>query len=41
MDTGKLKWYFSHAPGETFDLDEVFERVLIDHGAQKTLMTIG
>jgi alcohol dehydrogenase (cytochrome c) len=40
-DTGKLKWYFSHAPGETFDLDEVFERILIDHGDQKTLMTIG
>ena len=40
-DTGKLKWYFSHAPGESFDLDEVFERVLIDHGDQKTLMTIG
>ena len=40
-DTGKLKWYYSHAPGETFDLDEVFERVLIDHGDQKTLMTIG
>ena len=40
-DTGKLKWYFSHAPGETFDLDEVFERVLIDHSDQKTLMTIG
>ncbi|WP_294391495.1 PQQ-binding-like beta-propeller repeat protein [uncultured Sphingomonas sp.] len=40
-DTGTLKWWFNHAPGETFDLDEVFERVLIDHGAQKTLMTIG
>jgi len=40
-DTGKLKWYFSHAPGETFDLDEVFERVLIDHGDRKMLMTIG
>lgn len=40
-DTGKLKWSFNHAPGETFDLDEVFERVLIDHGDQKTLMTIG
>lgn len=40
-DTGKLKWYFSHAPGETFDLDEVFERVLIDHGDRKTVMTIG
>jgi alcohol dehydrogenase (cytochrome c) len=40
-DDGKLKWYFQHAPGETLDLDEVFERVLIDHGDQKTLMTIG
>jgi len=40
-DTGRLKWYFNHAPGESFDLDEVFERVLIDHGSQKTLMTVG
>jgi alcohol dehydrogenase (cytochrome c) len=40
-DTGKLKWYFSHAPGESFDLDEVFERILIDHGSQKTVMTTG
>jgi alcohol dehydrogenase (cytochrome c) len=41
VDTGKLKWYFSHSPGESFDLDEVFERILIDHGDQKTLMTTG
>jgi alcohol dehydrogenase (cytochrome c) len=40
-DDGKLKWYFQHAPGESLDLDEVFERVLIDHGNQKTVMTIG
>jgi alcohol dehydrogenase (cytochrome c) len=40
-DTGKLKWYFSHAPGENFDLDEVFERILIDYGSQKTLVTTG
>ncbi len=40
-DTGKLKWYFSHSPGESLDLDEVFERILIDHGDQKTVMTIG
>ena len=40
-DTGKLKWYYSHSPGESLDLDEVFERVLIDHGDQKTVMTIG
>ncbi len=40
-DTGTLKWYFQNAPGETLDLDEVFERTLIDHGPQKTLMTVG
>jgi len=40
-DTGKLKWHFQNAPGETLDLDEVFERVLIDHGPQKTVMTVG
>jgi len=40
-DTGKLKWFFQNAPGETLDLDEVFERVLIDHGTQKTVMTVG
>ncbi len=28
--TGQLKWWFQHVPGESFDLDEVFERVLID-----------
>jgi alcohol dehydrogenase (cytochrome c) len=40
-DNGTLKWHFQHIPGETLDLDEVFERVLIDHGKQKTVMTIG
>ena len=40
-DDGTLKWWHNHAPGETFDLDEVFERVLVDHGDQKTLLTIG
>jgi len=40
-DTGKLKWYYQHIQGESLDLDEVFERVLIDHGDQKSLMTIG
>ena len=40
-DTGKLKWFFDHAPGESLDLDEVFERVLIDHGGRKSLFTAG
>jgi alcohol dehydrogenase (cytochrome c) len=40
-DDGKLAWYFQHAPGESLDLDEVYERVLIDNGGQNLLFTIG
>jgi len=40
-DDGKLAWYFQHVPGETLDLDEVFERVLVDVGARKLVFTIG
>ena len=40
-DTGKLAWYFQHAPGESFDLDEVFERVLVDIGDQKVSFSAG
>ncbi len=38
---GSLKWYYQHAPGEALDLDEVYERVLIDVGGEKALFTIG
>jgi alcohol dehydrogenase (cytochrome c) len=40
-DTGKLEWYFSHAPGESLDLDIVFERVLVDSAGQNLLFTVG
>jgi len=40
-DTGKLAWYFQHVPGESLDLDEVFERVLVDIARQKLAFTIG
>lgn len=40
-DTGELAWYFQHAPGESFDLDEVFERVLIDIGDEKLSLNAG
>lgn len=40
-DTGRLQWYFQHAPGEALDLDEVFERVLIDVDGRKLVFTIG
>ncbi len=40
-DTGKLAWYYNHAPGESLDLDEVFERVLVDDGSQKLVFSAG
>jgi len=40
-DTGKLAWYFQHVGGETLDLDEVFERVLVDSDGRKLVFTIG
>ncbi len=40
-ETGKLVWFFQHAPGESFDLDEVFERVLVDIGDQKVSFSAG
>ena len=38
---GTLAWHYQHAPGESLDLDEVFERVLVDVGDQKLVFTIG
>jgi alcohol dehydrogenase (cytochrome c) len=40
-DDGKLVWYFQHVPGETLDLDEVYERVLVDVGDRKVSFNIG
>ena len=39
--TGKVAWYYQHVPGEALDLDEAFEKVLIDVRGRKTLFTIG
>ena len=39
--TGRMEWYFQHKPGETLDLDNVYERVLIDVDDQQLLFTIG
>lgn len=40
-DSGEIAWFFQHVPGEALDLDEAFEKVLIDRGGRKTLFTIG
>ena len=39
--TGQIQWYFQHVPGETLDLDIVYERVLIDADGEQLLFTIG
>jgi alcohol dehydrogenase (cytochrome c) len=41
VEDGSLAWHFQHAPGESLDLDEVYERVLVDIGPQKAVFTIG
>ena len=41
VDTGKLRWYNQSAPDEGLDLDEVYEKVLVDNGDRKLLLTAG
>lgn len=40
-DSGTLAWYFQHAPGETLDLDEVFERLLVDDAGKQLALVVG
>jgi alcohol dehydrogenase (cytochrome c) len=40
-DTGKMAWYFQHIPAETHDLDEVFERIVVDNGDRKSVFSMG
>ena len=39
--TGELVWHFQHAPAESFDLDEVFERVLVNVGDDRWSFSAG
>ena len=40
-DTGELAWYYQFSPGETHDLDDVFESTLIDHNGRRSLFKMG
>lgn len=40
-ETGEIVWYFTHVPGESLDLDEAFERVLVDVGGRPLVLSIG
>ena len=40
-DDGSIVWYRQHVPGESLDLDEVFERILIDSNGQRLVFSMG
>ena len=41
VETGELEWHFQHVPGEALDLDEVFERVLVNQDGRRLVLSIG
>ena len=40
-DTGEMRWYYQHLPGESHDMDEVFERILVDVDGRPSVFTMG
>ena len=40
-DTGEMVWFYQHIPGESHDMDDVFENILVDIDGQKSLFKIG
>ena len=40
-DTGEMVWYYQHLPGETHDMDEVFETVLVNVDGRRSLFKMG
>lgn len=40
-DTGKLAWHYQHLPAETHDLDEAFERILVDVDGRPSVFSMG
>ena len=39
--TGKIAWYYQHIPGETHDMDETFERILVDSPGRSSVYSMG
>jgi alcohol dehydrogenase (cytochrome c) len=39
--SGSLDWFFQHVPAEALDLDEVFERVLVNRGDERLVFSLG
>ena len=39
--TGEMKWYYQHIPGDSHDMDETFERILIDYDGKQSVFSMG
>ena len=39
--TGEMRWYFQHIPGDSHDMDETFERILIDYDGKQSVFSMG
>ena len=39
--TGEMRWYFQHIPGDSHDMDETFERILIDYDGRQSVFSMG
>lgn len=41
VEDGHIVWYYTHIPGETLDMDEALERVLVDVDGVPAVLSIG
>ena len=41
VETGHIAWHFAHVPGESLDMDEAFERVLVDIDGEPIVLSVG
>jgi alcohol dehydrogenase (cytochrome c) len=41
LETGRIAWYRQHVPGETLDMDEAMEQVLVDLPEGPVVLTMG
>ena len=39
--TGELQWFYQHIPGDSHDMDETFERILIDYDGRQSVFSMG
>ena len=39
--TGELQWFYQHIPGDSHDMDETFERILVDYDGRRSVFSMG